>query len=530
MMKALLSVRFRALFAGMTAQMRRKKKPSVGMLVLFAFLYLYVAVVICGMMGFLFYSLAEPYHAAGLDWLYFALSGLMGLGFAVFGSVFATQNQLYDAKDNDLLLSMPIKPSRILISRILPLLALNLLFAGIVMLPAFVVYAVVVSFSPLWLLAQLLALLAVCVLAQAIACLLGWLLHLLLSKMNKSFASMLYMVVFLGLYFYIYSQAGQILSAMAQNGQALASTLQAWVWPLYAMGLGCLGGWLHLLSFLVTALGVFAAVYMVLSYTFLHTATMQRSLKKRKLDLGSGKAASPAGAVMHKEFRKFLGCPVYLTNMGLGIIMTAAVPVAGLIFRGKVLELLELVPFAVPFVPLFISAILAFTVSTICISTPSVSLEGKNIWILKSMPLTGRQILNAKLSLHLALSVPVTAISGLILGVTFGCGIWDTLLAALVPALLAVLCGVVGLAAGLQWARLDYISEVYPCKQSVSVLVTLFAMMGVPFVLGLLYAFALFPWMSPTAFLAASAALLLALCLLFYRLVVTWGVKKWNAL
>ena len=93
MMKALLAVRLRAMLAGFTAQSRQKKKKSRGMMLLFAFLYVYVAVVIAGMMCMMFGQLAPVYHAAGLDWLYFSMAGLMALMFAVFGSVFSTQSQ-----------------------------------------------------------------------------------------------------------------------------------------------------------------------------------------------------------------------------------------------------------------------------------------------------------------------------------------------------------------------------------------------------------------------------------------------------
>lgn len=529
MMKALLAVRFRALFVGMMTR-GRKKKNSAGMTLLFLFLYLYLAAVVVGMMVFLFHSLAVPYHTQGLDWLYFSMAGMMGLFFSVLGSVFTTQSQLYDAKDNSMLLSMPLHPWQILLSRMLPLLALNLLFTGIVMLPASIVYGVEVGFSAGNFLAQLLALLAVCVLAQAIACLLGWLLHLLLSKLNKSFASMLYMVVFLGIYFYLYSQMGTILNKIAANGEAIATTFQAKIQPLYILGLGCTGNWGKLLIFLLLCSAVFGLVYWILSVTFLRTVTSQRSRKKRKLDLKEGSISKPSQAIVRKEFKKFLGCPVYLTNMGLGIVLTAALPVAGLIFRDKIMELFSLLPFLKPYTSLIICAFLSFTVSTIDISTPSVSLEGKNIWILKSMPLSGRAILEAKLRFHMVMAVPVTAVSGLILAVTFGCSPLDAILVALTPGLLAALCGFIGMICGLQWARLDYISEAYPCKQSVSVLVTIFAVWGIPVALGLLYGLGLAPILSPTVFLFLTCLLLLLACWGLHRMVVTWGAKKWDAL
>lgn len=528
MMRALLAVRFRALLAGLVRQTHRKKKPSTGMTVLFAVLYLYIIVIACGATTVTFLTLVDVYHPMGLDWLYFAVAALAALGLSVFGSVFTTQSQLYDAKDNGLLLSMPVTPSAILTSRMVPLLAINLLFGGIVMVPAAVVYAVKVGFSFSCLLAQLLTLIAVTFLAQAIACLLGWLLHLLLNRMHKSLASVLYMIVFLAAYFYIYSQASSILNSMTANADAIAGTLKTWVWPLYAAGLGCTGVWGYLAVFAAITAAVFCLVWAILSATFLRSATMQRSRRKRKLELGSGGSASPAQAVIGKEWRKFLGCPVYLTNMGLGILLTAALPIAGIILRGTLLELTQL-PFIAPLMPLLLCAVLSFTISTMAVSTPSVSLEGKNIWILKSMPLASRDILLCKLRFHCRATVPVSMAAGLILAVTFGCGIADCLLVALVPGLLAALNGLLGMVAGLKWARLDYISEAYPCKQSVAVLVSMFGIMGIPLVLGLVYLL-LMPYISVTVFLILCAALLTLACIGLYRVMVTWGCKKWESL
>ena len=533
MMKALLAVRLRAMIAGLTAQGRQKKKKNKGTLVLFAVLYLYVAVVIVGMMCMLFGQLAPVYHSIGLDWLYFAMAGLMGLGLSVFDSVFTTQNQLYDAKDNDMLLSMPIQPGVILLSRMIPLLGLNLLFGGIVMIPAAVMYAVLVEFSFGNFVIQLLGVIAVTFLAQAVSCLLGWLLHLLLSKINKSFASVLYMVVFLGLYFLVYSKANSIMNAMAAGGPEIASALQSWVWPIYALGVGCNGQWLYFLAFAAVCGTVFGLVYFLLAKTFLKSATSRRSGKKRKLDMSRVETSTPAGAIIMKEWRHFLGSPVYLTNMGIGILMAAALAVAGVVFRGKLLDLLA--EFAASgmdlgaYIPLMICGLLAFLASVMFVSAPSVSLEGKNLWILKSMPVSSKQILNAKLGFHFLLTTPVTVAAGLVLGAAYGCGAVDALLCGLVPGMLTVLCGVLGMVFGLKWAKLDWLNEAYPCKQGMAVGITMFAMMGVPIVLAVGYIL-LDGILTPTVFLSLCVLLLGGMSFGLYRLVMTWGVRKWDSL
>lgn len=529
MMKALLRVRFRALTAMFIQRGRQKKKQSMGTTILFAFLYLYLGAVVCGMSGLTFYALAKPYHMLELDWLYFAMAGLSGLGIAVIGSVFTTQNQLYDAKDNPLLLSMPIPPTRILLSRMLPLLALNLLFASIVMVPAIVVYAVWIDFQVLFLLLQILSIPAIAILAQTIGCLLGWLLHLFMSRVNKSIASVVFMLVFLVAYFVIYYNANDILNTLIMNTDVLADTLSAWVWPIYAMGKGCTGSLWQTMAFTAICAAAFALVYWALSATFLKTATMSFSGRKaRKLRLAGAKESSPMKAIIGKELGKFVSTPVYLTNAGVGILLTAALPVAGIFFRDKVMQFITLLMLPSDMTALLVCAVLSFLVSTLFISTPTVSLEGKNLWILKSMPVSPKQILNAKLGMHILLTVPVTALAGLVLGITYECGILGTVFCAVLPALLALLNGVLGMVSGLKWARFDYVNEAYPCKQSVSVAVSMFGMMGLPLALGLLYGFVLYDRLTPLVFLASSGLLLAAMCFGFYMLMTRWGTKQWN--
>ena len=529
MIRALLGVRFRALATGLSKG--NKKSASKGMLVLLALLLLYAVGAIGFIMYLLFDSLVTPYHMLGLDWLYFAMAGAISFGFALFGSIFSTQSQMFNAKDNDLLLSMPIPPQYILLTRILPLLGMNLLFCAPVMIPAIIVYAIQVSFSWGYLGLQILSMLLGVFLVQALACLFGWLLHLALQKMNKSLGSLLFMILFLGLYFGIYSQANSILTAMAANGQKIADTMESWVWPLYAMGKGCTGSW-HMPVFATICLGAFGLVYWVLSLVFLKTTTQAARASRRK-SIGPSQLHSPAHALLGKELGKFLNTPVYLTNTGLGVIMMAALPVAALIFLGKLNDLIHTLEAELPairgLIPVFICAVESFAVMTAAISTPSVSLEGKQIWILKSMPVDPRRILRAKLGFHLIMTVPLAAVGGLCLGLLLKCSALELVFTTLLPAALACLSGLLGMVCGTKWAKLDYTNEAYPCKQSIAVLIHTFSMMGLPIVLGLAYAFG-FPTMPPMVFLSLCTGLITGLCALMYCWLMEAGVRKWESL
>ena len=83
--------------------------------------YVLLYLLIFGFLGVIFFLLAdtlcEPLISFGFGWMYMALMGLISLALGVFGSVFNTFASLYQAKDNDLLLSMPISPSPIMTKR-----------------------------------------------------------------------------------------------------------------------------------------------------------------------------------------------------------------------------------------------------------------------------------------------------------------------------------------------------------------------------------------------------------------------------
>ena len=75
---------------------------------------------------------AAPWPQAGMGWLYFALMGLLAMFLGAFGSVFNTYAGLYLAKDNDLLLSMPIPVRYIMASRLLGVYLMGLMYSGVV--------------------------------------------------------------------------------------------------------------------------------------------------------------------------------------------------------------------------------------------------------------------------------------------------------------------------------------------------------------------------------------------------------------
>ena len=136
MLKALIRKQymecFRTYFVNMKTGKPRSKAGIAGMFLFFTALML----VLCGTFFGMSYLVSNQLFAMDMDWLYYVLLGLLSILLGTFGSVFSTYSTLYMAKDNELLLSMPIPPAKILFTRMTLVYGLSLLYSGCVWLPA----------------------------------------------------------------------------------------------------------------------------------------------------------------------------------------------------------------------------------------------------------------------------------------------------------------------------------------------------------------------------------------------------------
>ena len=250
MLKTLCAIRLRLFFDALTGSGRRRKSMGV----LYGALLIYCVVVFGGLFGMLFWAL-RPLSDAGLDWLYFALAGILATGLAFAGSVFMTQQQLYDAQDNQLLLSLPISPMAVLGSRMLVLYLYDLVLGAIVLVPATLAWGGEAGF---WvrtgLSVILLPLFPLC-----LSCFFGWLIGLLTVRMRyKNLFSVILTVLFLGAYFLLYAKANAAIQAILTNGQAVAETVEGVLHAFYLFGRGMTGEWGQLLLFFLETVLLFA--------------------------------------------------------------------------------------------------------------------------------------------------------------------------------------------------------------------------------------------------------------------------------
>lgn len=125
-----------------------------------------------------------------------------------------------------------------------------------------------------------------------------------------------------------------------------------------------------------------------------------------------------------------------------------------------------------------VCVIVCFCTSMVMISAPSVSLEGKCLWIPKSIPVKADTILRSKISSHIVISLPFIIISGIICSIAFGGGIAEIATYFLLPMSSIVFGAVFGVVINMKFPKFDWINETVAIKQSASVMITMCGSFG----------------------------------------------------
>ena len=171
------------------------------------------------------------------------------------------------------------------------------------------------------------------------------------------------------------------------------------------------------------------------------------------------------GSLLIRDARRYLASSVYMINTIMGSVMGTIASVA-LVFTD-----IEKATGSLP-MHLNIRQATVFLISgifcTMNTTSTSVSMEGKEWWILKSLPLPSKMILDSKLCFNLLLIAPFYLISQVFLGIVLG-GAAVEILWSVVIMMLFILCACVGgLTANLKFPKMEWDSEVIVVKQSAS--------------------------------------------------------------
>ena len=474
MIKKLLAVRLRALFGNLLTKGKNGKpvRVSVGKVVLMTLLFLYLAIAFVGMFTAFSVSLGMTFLPLGQDDMYFGMLMLIAFSMILVLSIFETKAELFDCKDNELLMAMPIKPSHIIISRIFTVLVYNYAECAAVMLPAVVVYAFMGG-GYTGVVGGLVVLATLPILATAISSAFGYVLSAISKRIkNKTLISTVLSVLFLVVYFYVYSN---LLGNTSEGGSDTLTIPEipaisfigraASLDPLYTVGFAAVSLFIGFLAYRIISARYISIVAGPAAVSF--TEYRAKRLEKR----------SVRSALIRKELNRFFSSSLYIINSSIGGLFAIFTAVM-LCVKGGELELV-LTQIGLPKDCLYLCVIatLAMCASLNTTSASSVSLEGKGLWIIKSMPIDGRDVLGAKLITHIIVTFVPMLIASVIAVISAGGFGLELPFIIAIPLLTSLLFGLLGLVLNVALPKLEYTNDTQVIKQSMAVMFTMLAAM-----------------------------------------------------
>lgn len=529
MFKTLLKKQLLEFFSGFFMNAKTGKAHSKGSKAGF-FCLLGFMIVSFLFMFFTFAYMLSPIVSAGFAWIYFSVLGILASLLGVFGSVFLTYNTLYEAKDNDFLLSLPIPSGMILFARMSGLYITTLAFESIVLIPCAVIYFIVAPFNIISCISVIVNLFVLPLFALSIACVLGWFIALFASRMrNKSIITVIFSIAFFAVYYVFAMRLNTIISMIIANAEEVGEGIKLYLYPLYKMGQGCAGDILSYLTFLFIVLAVFAVISRILSASFIKLATAKKGMKKKEYKEREVKKASSKLAFLKKEFLYFKSTPAYMLNCALGSVLLIVFAVFAFVRKDELFLALSFLPFPREGMSVIAGIVMCFIASTNNITSPSISLEAKNLWLLKSVPAKTDDIFFAKAMLHILVTGIPLIIANIIVAVAFAFSVPELLLCILFTMIFMSFCALTGLCINLIFPKMDWTNEAVPIKQSMSSLIGMFFGMLFTMLVIVLYFF-LYPYLKPWLFLLLSSVLFAGLTALPVCWLRTKGRSRFFAL
>lgn len=418
--------------------------------------------------------LAKGLQQLGLLDILLVMGFMLSSAMILFTSIYKAQGILFSFKDYDLLMSLPIKKSDILISKMMHLLVINYFFLLFTLLPPAIIYFKYTTVSPVFFLNLLLVFLALPLIPIVISSVVAFVLSYISSRLRHK--NLIITLGTLGVVFIIFIisfRSGDLIQTLVANSSSISDGILK-IYPPAILAVKGLtnGSFIDILLFLLLSILVFALFVLIFNKSFKSiSARLQESYKRANYKLKEVKSSSQLMALFKKEIKRYFASPIYVVNTIIGPLLLLGVSIATLFLGEDVITTIFEVEVIKEIMPLFIIVIVCGILAMSCTTNSSISLEGKNLWILKSSPIKPVEIFKAKIMVNLMLILPSVAIADIIFTFSLKLSINQLIWLIIISILYSFVVPILGIIVNLYFPNLNWVSETSVVKQSASVLI-----------------------------------------------------------
>ena len=431
--------------------------------------WIFVIAMICFYLGGMAYGYILIGMAEILPAYFIMLSSMIILGFAIFKA----GNVIFQRNAYDILCSLPVSQMAIVVSRFARMYVENLMLTLLLMLPGMVVYGVMIKPAIMFYIAGIVVVIFVPLLPITLATFLGALVTAIASRMKhkslvSALLSVLLVVGILGLSPQMATMEEEFSIEMLQQlSEMVLSVIESIFPPAIWMGNAMLGkDYLPCAFYLIGAVAAFIITMVFISANYQRISQrLYSTAAKHNYKLQSLKRQSILIALIKREAKRYFASSVYVTNTIVGPIL--AVVFAGAMMGLGIDEMQQSLG-----LPIDISGLIPFLLAGIfCVmgtTCTAISMEGKEWWIVKSLPIRTKDILDSKIAFQLLLEAPFYLVAEILLIIALKPSVLEFLWLILIPAVSIVFASVFGLFVNLKMPVFNWENEVTVVKQSAS--------------------------------------------------------------
>lgn len=486
----------------------------------------------------LFQKVAE-YHLQSLLLVLFSfMTSLM----VIIEGVYKTGPLIFNCRDDQLLLSLPIDRKLVLFVRIFKFYVFELIFNSLFMIPIMADYVLWAdNVNSTFYLTSVIMLFIMPIIPIIISCIIGLITSSLSSKFKfKNLTQILLSMIFLLGILFVTMNLESIFEYFVMNSNSLSDILKKIYYPA-AVYLDLINDFnlFELIKFILINILIYILGILILNkYYFKINSGLKRVVSNKKVNVEdlNIKQNSKNNSLIKKELNIFFKTPVFIVNAGFSLVLFIVMSIMLCIkFDGFMNTLVSTKDFVflkdllVSNVPLIILLLVIMASFMTSITSSLISLEGKNISLLKSLPLKTKDILLSKIKACLILTTPVLFIGDIIMIIRFKIGIIPSIFILILSVLLPLTSHFIGILINLKYPKLDFENSAEVVKQSMSSFISV--MIGMLLlILNYVLIFSTIDIFNYNIILLLITIFYLLLNYILYLILIRKGVKRFNNL
>lgn len=458
------------------------------------------------------------------------ISSLFTLSF----SLFKSNGELFGFYDYDQVMSLPLTVRTIINSRFLNMYIWNTLIAFIVMFPVGIIYILFEQPAFISYLMWFISIFLVSLIPTAVAAIFGAVVTAISVKFKytsavATFLSIALLIVFMLLSMSVATsdigfgelfdfQTGTInADAFSTLAPYISDRLNQFYLPTKLFKEAIVDG--KILSFLIFA-GISIGLYMLLlllltiKYKQINTA-LTSHISRGNYKVGVLRQSGMLLALYKKTIMRILKSTVCATNLLVGCVLAILLAVMVLTAGPeKILQSLDLVDYF-PIVKNVAGYVIAAMVSMSNTAAISLALEGKNIWLIKSLPISPKTLYDSYLLSNLTFTIPTSIVCSILFSIALNTSFIETILIIVTPLSFSLFTAVAGIFIGNRMAYYDWQDETQLIKQSMMSLIGMLGGMIIILLFGLIANIGVLPFEIKTITVSINLVILIFAVLLY---------------